>query len=111
MQLPILPPGKLNEAIDRPLGKLNEAIDRPLGKLNEAIDRPLGKLNSLNEVLARDAMLRASWPFSWVAPRACATSARLTARCGGVWRAMAMSLPQGIHTWRLVGRMLNRATF
>ena len=45
LQLPILPPGKLNEAIDRPLGKLNEAIDRPLGKLNEAIDRPLGKLN------------------------------------------------------------------
>ena len=64
----------------RPLGKLNEAIDRLLGKLNEAIDRPLDKLNSLNEVLARESMLRASWPFSWVAPRACATSARLTAR-------------------------------
>eukprot|EP00964_Phaeocystis_antarctica_P115599 scaffold79551_cov62-Phaeocystis_antarctica.AAC.1 len=55
-------------------------------------------------------MVRLRRPFPWVAPRACATSARLTARCGGVWRAMAMSLPQGTHR-ALVGRMLNRATF
>ena len=41
LQLPILPPGKLNEAIDRPLGKLNEAIDRPLGKLDDAQPAPL----------------------------------------------------------------------
>ena len=29
---------------------------------------------------------------SLVAPRACATRARLTARCGGVWSAIAISL-------------------
>eukprot|EP00964_Phaeocystis_antarctica_P002105 scaffold1104_cov67-Phaeocystis_antarctica.AAC.1 len=53
---------------------------RPLGRLKEAIDRTLGKLNLLKEASERDAMLWRSWPFPWVAPRACATSARLTAR-------------------------------
>eukprot|EP00964_Phaeocystis_antarctica_P073578 scaffold45156_cov63-Phaeocystis_antarctica.AAC.7 len=55
---------------------------RPLGRLNEPVD----------------SLIRLRRPFPSVAPRACATSARLTARCGGVWRAMAMSLPQGTHT-------------
>eukprot|EP00964_Phaeocystis_antarctica_P084342 scaffold53093_cov81-Phaeocystis_antarctica.AAC.3 len=47
-------------------------------------------------------MTRLRRPFPWVAPRACATSARLMARCGSVWRAMAMSLglPQGTHRVR-----------
>eukprot|EP00964_Phaeocystis_antarctica_P005336 scaffold2917_cov59-Phaeocystis_antarctica.AAC.3 len=68
---------------------------RPLVRLNEPVDRAF--------------MVRLRRPFPWVAPRACATSARLTARCGSVWRAMAMSLPQGTHR-ALGGRMLNRAT-
>eukprot|EP00964_Phaeocystis_antarctica_P079041 scaffold49194_cov67-Phaeocystis_antarctica.AAC.2 len=39
---------------------------RPLGRLNEPIDRAF--------------MMRLRRPLPWVAPRACATSARLTAR-------------------------------
>ena len=39
---------------------------RPLGRLNEPVDRAF--------------MMRLRRPFPWVAPRACATSARLTAR-------------------------------
>ena len=55
---------------------------RPLGRLNGTIGRTLGKqlLKPVNEASERDAMLWRSWPFPWVAPRACATSARLTAR-------------------------------
>ena len=56
-----------------------QLLARPLGRLSEAVDRA--------------ELMRLSWPFTLVAPRACAKSARLTARCGGVWRAMAMSLP------------------
>ena len=67
---------------------------RPLGRLNEPVD----------------SLIRLRRPFPSVAPRACATSARLTARCGGVWRAVAISLPQGTHR-ALVGRMLSRATY
>ena len=47
---------------------------------------------STNEPVDKFFMERLSRPFPWVAPRACATSTRLTARCGGVWRATAMSL-------------------
>ena len=51
---------------------------RPIDRLGEV---PLSLLVRLDfKVAARAAMLRPTRPFSWVAPRACATSAKLTAR-------------------------------
>eukprot|EP00964_Phaeocystis_antarctica_P041007 scaffold23460_cov69-Phaeocystis_antarctica.AAC.7 len=70
-----------------------DAFLRPIDRLGGV---PLSLLVRLDfEVADRAFMARLRRPFPWVAPRACATSARLTARCGSVWRAMAMSLPQG----------------
>ena len=55
-----------------------DAFSRPMDRLNGV---PLSLLVRLDfEVAARAAMLRPTRPFSWVAPRACATSAKLTAR-------------------------------
>jgi hypothetical protein len=83
----------------RPLLRLFEtsARVRPLLSLVEASARAVTRpLVNLVEASARSETMRLSPRFlSWVAPRACATSARLIARCGGVWRAIAMSLPQG----------------
>eukprot|EP00964_Phaeocystis_antarctica_P074153 scaffold45542_cov63-Phaeocystis_antarctica.AAC.1 len=56
-----------------------DAFWRPMGRLNGVPWTLLVRLDF--EVAARAAMLRPTRPFSWVAPRACATSARLTARC------------------------------
>ena len=47
-------------------GALLRLLIRPLGRRNEPVDKFF--------------MERLSRPFPWVAPRACATSARLTAR-------------------------------
>ena len=64
-------------------------LERLLEARARAATRPRVKLL---EASARAEMLR-RLPRSSVAPKACATSARLMARCGGVWRAMAISLP------------------
>ena len=53
---------------------------RPLGRLNGTIGRTLGKLKPVDKASERDVTLWRIRPFPWVAPRACATSARLTAR-------------------------------
>eukprot|EP00964_Phaeocystis_antarctica_P108444 scaffold73035_cov68-Phaeocystis_antarctica.AAC.8 len=82
------------ELLVRPLVKLD--VEASARAARAVVMRFSLKLET-GEASARVEMLRRSPPLPWVAPRACAKSARLMARCGGVWRAMATSLPQGTH--------------
>ena len=84
------------DAFLRPLDGLDdvplELLVRPLVKLDveasaraaRAVVMRFSLKLETGEASARVEMLRRSPPLPWVAPRACAKSARLMARCGGV---------------------------